>query len=1302
MNLGRKRNFLAILVLLLIFSVSGLFLRSETFVGIVRHYIIAHLDHLTGGKTSIESLQIHFFPLKLHFNGLTIRGTETGPAPPFLFIQEMEAIPRFRSVFGTIRLMNLELFEPRIYLEIRSDGSTNIPKPHGTLDKFDVLALAVEKVKISRGLFQLDQRPVGFDTELDNFALAASYNWRRDSYQAQLAYQNGRMQLGKNTWTYGLSLSAEILRNEIRADKLTISVNQSKLEAQGTLKDFRSPQAVFAYRGFLDLLSLQPFYPDLRHTQGLANFTGKLEYVQSMWKAEGSLGGKKLSFNTVKIDQFSSQYLIQPSGAHFERIKISGMHGWTEGNFTIESPFQNRRYEADLKFKGIGLLDLSLLAQLDKLKFGGFLNGMVKASWRDHWKDFVGEGHLSISQATEEAREHEIDEKILPLNGELNFALTSWSSAFENSHLRFANTQLEFVGILSAHTASNLRLELRSEDLNDLSFITPGLGGKASFIGTVQGHFEKPKVRGSLVAYGLSFQEVLLDHLTGQVEADSREIRLSNTAVTKNKSKVLVEGRIFLDPSRYLPSGGVHLSLRATDASAEDLLALLGQKLPVSGIVSGDFAATGKYPQLNLQGIARVRQGKFFNQPYDSGLFEIQFIPPLFVLQNFNVYLGQGKVTGSAEINLNEESVHSSVVASDLPLNRLQALNFPENPISGTLSTLELKASGNLRRPALEGSSTITNLEVAGEVVGDFLTQFHTQDQILSFTTDSLQPNVKLRADGTLALNENYDFQAKLSFENFVLSPYVKKVLPASAETLSSQAEGQVKISGPLGQSDKLDIRGLLSAMKINFRETELHAARPLEFQVRDEKVFIRNASFSGKGTVLNLDGFIDLSHNRRLNLEMKGDLDLALLNEFVKKLSASGNGKLNATVRGTLSDPRIQGYANIANGQFSYGDFPNSLSQVTANLFFDENQIRVNNFSGTSGGGNVFVNGDLIFGQETIKLVRFKIEAREVRFRYPEGMRNVVDADLELRGSQQSQLLAGNVRILSASFQKDYDPITEFLQNRKNQAILPGSKDLAGALNLDLNITGDRNIKLDTSLMKITSSADLRVKGTTTNPLLTGRIEATGGELYFQGARYRITRGRIDFLNSARFDPHLDLEAETDVRDYRVILTINGTADKFRADLHSDPPLSTVDLFSLVSSGGAGSRGIIAGATSRPFATAGRQQDSSLGATSVLSEGLSLKVGSRVKRIFGLDRFRVDPFLLGNERDPAARVTFGQQITKDLSVTYSTSLSSNEQQVILLEYSVNDSTSVIASRDDEGAFGLDIRFRKRLRQKNR
>ena len=401
------------------------------------------------------------------------------------------------------------------------------------------------------------------------------------------------------------------------------------------------------------------------------------------------------------------------------------------------------------------------------------------------------------------------------------------------------------------------------------------------------------------------------------------------------------------------------------------------------------------------------------------------------------------------------------------------------------------------------------------------------------------------------------------------------------------------------------------------------------------------------------------------------------------------------------MSDPHIQGQARITNAQFAYADFPNSFSQANGSFFFDENQVRIDNFSAVSGGGKVEAGGDIIFGGEQIKLMNLRIQGREVRIRYPEGMRNVVDADLTLRGSQQAQELSGNIRIVSASFQKGYDPITQYFENRSSQMSWPGAKELGGGLSLDLSITGDRNIKLDTQLIKMTSRADLRVKGTASSPLVTGSIEASGGELYFQGARYRITRGRLEFVNPLRIDPRIDLEAESDLRDYRVVLTINGTAGKFRADLRSDPPLPTVDLFGLVSSGGTagGPRGCILPPLSADRAAA-RHLLPRL--RRCFRKGLSMKMGSGVKRLFGIDRFRVDPFLVGNERDPSARVTFGQQITKDFSITYSTSVSSNEQQVILIEYRVNDSTSVIASRDAEGSFGLDVRFRKRLRQKNR
>ncbi len=98
--------------------------------------------------------------------------------------------------------------------------------------------------------------------------------------------------------------------------------------------------------------------------------------------------------------------------------------------------------------------------------------------------------------------------------------------------------------------------------------------------------------------------------------------------------------------------------------------------------------------------------------------------------------------------------------------------------------------------------------------------------------------------------------------------------------------------------------------------------------------------------------------------------------------------------------------------------------------------------------------------------------------------------------------------------------------------------------------------------------------------------------------------------------------------------------------------------------------------------------------AATILTDLLQSRVGSR----FGLlDRFRIDPFLVGAENDPVTRVTISEQITRDLTITYSQDLSSNRQQIILIEYFLNSDTSFIASRDETGAVGLDIKLRKRF-----
>jgi translocation and assembly module TamB len=102
--------------------------------------------------------------------------------------------------------------------------------------------------------------------------------------------------------------------------------------------------------------------------------------------------------------------------------------------------------------------------------------------------------------------------------------------------------------------------------------------------------------------------------------------------------------------------------------------------------------------------------------------------------------------------------------------------------------------------------------------------------------------------------------------------------------------------------------------------------------------------------------------------------------------------------------------------------------------------------------------------------------------------------------------------------------------------------------------------------------------------------------------------------------------------------------------------------------------------------------------AASVLSENLTGVNGKRVQRIFGLESFRVDPFLAGAENDPTARITISERISKDLVVTFSRNLTTNQDQIVVIEYDVTKNLSLVATRDEDGNYGLDFRFRKRFR----
>src|SRR5206468_7862341 len=117
----------------------------------------------------------------------------------------------------------------------------------------------------------------------------------------------------------------------------------------------------------------------------------------------------------------------------------------------------------------------------------------------------------------------------------------------------------------------------------------------------------------------------------------------------------------------------------------------------------------------------------------------------------------------------------------------------------------------------------------------------------------------------------------------------------------------------------------------------------------------------------------------------------------------------------------------------------------------------------------------------------------------------------------------------------------------------------------LALHVQGSRNITIQNQLADVEARIDIDLKGTVENPLMTGHIEASGGTLLFQGNRYRITRGNIDFVDALRIEPVVDVQAESEVRDYRVILSITGRAGRLHLEMRPDPPLPVLDTVSLI-----------------------------------------------------------------------------------------------------------------------------------------
>jgi len=219
-----------------------------------------------------------------------------------------------------------------------------------------------------------------------------------------------------------------------------------------------------------------------------------------------------------------------------------------------------------------------------------------------------------------------------------------------------------------------------------------------------------------------------------------------------------------------------------------------------------------------------------------------------------------------------------------------------------------------------------------------------------------------------------------------------------------------------------------------------------------------------------------------------------------------------------------------------------------------------------------------------------------------------------------------------------------------------------------------------------------MRLRGTWERPILLGNIHLLNGEMTFRGNKYQLSRGDIIFSNPFRLDPILNVEATTTISQYEVTLDFTGAASNLSLSYRSDPPLPDSDIIALLALGSTG--------TESALRSSSANTTQGYGATALLSEAISSQLGGRIEKLFGISRFRVDPFLAGtaSEQNAAARVTIEEQVGKAVTITYSSNAASQQEQVIQVQYALRRDVSIIALRDINGTYSLSVEFTKHFK----
>ncbi len=549
---------------------------------------------------------------------------------------------------------------------------------------------------------------------------------------------------------------------------------------------------------------------------------------------------------------------------------------------------------------------------------------------------FQSKGYFDVQVTTELNRQ--------PNAISLVYAAKAQQLSLKQSSLRTPQTTLTLDGVIGAR--SNLQVELQAHALPEVETLAGifrtvppgehprplGLHGTASFAGNLRGALQHPEVSGQFAARDFRVKGSQFRLLRGAVNASPSQVNLENVEVNPvSGGKLTCDLRAALHGWSYAPDNSLTISAHASQLSVADLAHIAGVQTVVTRTLNADLAVQGSEASPIGNGKLSLTRASVAGEPIQS--LSAQFEGSG---ETLSATVSLRAPAGAADAKLTyyprQRGYQFTLDAPRLLLDQVRTLRARKLKVSGQLS-ISASGHGTLQNPELQASASSQELQVQGEAIRDLKLDASAANHEAQFTLGSRAAGTSIRAQGKVALKDNYYAVAQLDTEDIPLQPLLAVYLPEQAAEINGHTELHISLRGPLKDRQHLEAHLDIPVFQVSYEKITLAAAAPVRADYADGAITLRPFQITGTGTDLRFEGRVPLAGGAPASLNLTGGMDLRLLQILEPDLDSHGQLQFDIRSEGDRSNPNLHGQIRIVDAGLMPANLPLGLRHANGVL---------------------------------------------------------------------------------------------------------------------------------------------------------------------------------------------------------------------------------------------------------------------------------------------------------------------------------------------------------------------------------